>query len=784
MGTIIAASGDPVPNPHAILKGIVILSVSILGMDKEPSSNERLAVYSHTPISPLFVLAPLAGIVVIVLLVRVRLRQYKRGVAFVRTSDLVWAALPTLTLAWACAWCTLGLMTADPSTVIRLVVVCVAASIVALWREEFLGRLEQPETLGIKTSGSALRVAKNLLCLAIATGCSFLALETPWNAMLNELPAVSVTLECALVGLAIVGCYLLAQRHGGGGMVAVASAVGIGLAQYFLALFKGAAILPSDVLGIGTAVAVSQNYTYYVSSTALDGIRYGVLAGMALSLARRKPNRANPLFSTTRKANAGVLRDSSSSGASGSLRGRLGSVLVRGGCGVLALVACVALFTMPSYRNDFGIYIPDYWWALNRYSEYGFLPTFASAVQDLPIAVPDGYTDEEAEATEASYVQLQQEADTETDHADASAQFEQLKPSIVAIMNESYSDLSIFNELGGAYQGSSLVTEPPEGTLACGNLAVSVLGGGTCNSEFEFLTGTSMSFVGDGKYPYTLYNFSEAPSLARQLHELGYRTTAIHPNKASNWNRDRVYAQMGFDATQFEDDFEGSEQYHTGTSDAETYRHVLDLLQTGDEPQFVFDITMQNHSGYDTGKIPESDRVNLELPDLDDATADQVREYLACINESNRALEEFLGKLQEMDRPVVVVFFGDHQPLFTPQLNDAYFPDEEGVTHAERTHQTTYLVWTNYQVAGSSDGTGMATEETSASQLAAQALWHIGVPLTNYQEAVLGASQSLPALNTIGYLSTDGTWYPTSETNQTMNDLARIEYLEFARSVE
>lgn len=761
-------------------------------------------MYSHTPISPLFALVPVAGLLALVLLAHVRLRQRRRGAAFVRTSDLVWAALPALALVWASVWCAVGLMTAEPSAVVQFATVCVAASLVALWREELLGRLEEPAALGLKTSGSLLRALKNLLCLAIATRCSFLALETPWNAIVSELPAVSVALEYALLGLAIAGCYLLAQRHGGGGLVAVTAAVGIGLAQYFLALFKGAAILPSDVLGIGTAVAVSQNYTYSISSTALGGIRYGILAGMALSLARRRPKRRNPLFPAAEATDVAAPKGGAMQGPYPTPRGRVVTAVACSACGAAALVACVVLFTVPSYRDDFGVYIPDYWWALNRYSEYGFLPTFASAVQDLPITMPDGYSDESARELEASYVQAQQESNATTGHAEATEQFERLRPSIVAIMNESFCDLSDFDQLGGVYQGPEFLTTGTDDALAKGSLAVSVLGGGTCNTEFEFLTGTSMRFVGDGKYPYTLYDFSTAPSLARQLADLGYHTTALHPNKAANWNRDRVYAQMGFESTQFEESFEGEEEYHTGISDEVTYEHVLDILRSSNEPQFVFDVTMQNHSGYDTGKIPEQDKVDLDLPALDDTTAAEVDEYLACVNESDRALGEFLAALRQLDRPVVVVFFGDHQPLFTPQVNDAYFPDEnDDLAHSERTHQTSYLVWANYEVAGAAQEAGAAEKNaaqstaegdaagaaasssaTSASQLAARTLWLIGAPLTDYQEAVLGAGQQVPALNAIGYLTADGTWHPTSEPNQTMTDLASIEYLDFARTVE
>lgn len=716
-------------------------------------------MYSTDVLSPLFSLLVVCTMAIqaflLVLRVHARHRVDDGARSGLPASTVAWWVLPLATSAFVLVWCARGLLTCQPQDLALFCLACIGASALMLWREPLLNRIEKNTC----PRDRAIVAAKNVVCLAAATALAALALETPWNAMVWQLPALSVALELALVGLVVVGGYFLAQGHGAGGLAGVVAATGIGLAQYFVALFKGAAILPSDVLGLGTAVAVSQNYTYTLSGTALGAITLAVCAGAVLSLARRLPAHK----ATSRKH-------------------RALPALLRSAAGVLCLVGCVALFVCPSYRNTFGIYISDYWWALNCYSQTGFLPTFASAVQDLPIAVPDGYSDEAAAQLTDEYAQRQLQADSiEPATQEASQQFQETKPSIVVIMNESFCDLSVFDQLGGTYDGPTYLTTQTGDVVSRGSLAVSVLGGGTCNTEFEFLTGTSMQFVGNGKYPYTLYDFSSAPSLARQLDQLGYHSTAIHPNKATNWNRNRVYDQLGFDDMQFEDSFQGSPRYHNGVSDAATYTHILDILETRDQPQFVFDVTMQNHSGYDTGNIPAADRVDVEPPQLDGQTIEQLDEYLACVNESDRALAAFVDRLRYLDRPVVLVFFGDHQPFFTPQISSTYYPDDDAVTQAQRTHQTCYLVWANYDVAGSAqDGT---TQATSASTLAAQTLHQVGAPLTDYQQAMLAGTRELPQLNALGYQTADGQWHPSDEPNATLSDLASISYLNFARKV-
>lgn len=149
---------------------------------------------------------------------------------------------------------------------------------------------------------------------------------------------------------------------------------------------------------------------------------------------------------------------------------------------------------------------------INTYVARGWIPSFSIMVQNLAIPEPDDYTAESAQAAEeelATRYDATRGASAEC--AAAAAQFDSEKPTVIAIMNETFADLSIYKGLNAGYAGPTYYNNLA-GALQRGSLAVSVLGGGTCNTEFEFLTGNSLGFIGGNKYPYTLYDFGNVAS--------------------------------------------------------------------------------------------------------------------------------------------------------------------------------------------------------------------------------------------------------------------------------
>lgn len=713
--------------------------------------------------SPLTVIPLAALAAAIVLLVRALRREARP-----RPAQLGWTAVPIVALTAVAVLCCLGLYQGGPLELVALDAAALVAVAAALGRGPARSRLT---AWGEARGWSAARTHALLALVALlaCTALAFLAVEVPYNYELLGMGPQYALIQGLIILVALAALHFVFQRHGAGMAVGVGLCFVIGLAQFFVASFKSAAILPNDLFVLGTAAAVSGGYTYAIGGGVALGLACLLLACAVGSL---------------------VTPDAAGASRARRVAGNLG-------CAAVLLAALAVGVTVPSYFDDLGVQM-KYWYSLDYYRKQGFLTSFIAVAQDLPIDEPEGYTEGGASELEASYVARYDEGSgSSEERAAAEEQFAQERPSVVCIMNESFSDLSELDGQSWGYDGPAFYNSVDD-ALARGSLDVSVLGGGTCNTEFEFLTGVPLAYIGDGKYPYSLYDLSEAPSLARQFAELGYQTTAMHPNYASNWNRDRVYEALGFDEFLDIDDFAGAEYYHSGVSDAATYDKCLELLEGSDEPQFIFDVTMQNHSGYDQNNVGDVKQYHVDgMSDYDNA---RLSEYLACIDESDRALEEFLDELEALDRPVVVVFFGDHQPALSTILEAAVSGeqvydeagnavgggtgggnaagDEEATLE---TYQATYLIWANYDVAGRA--TTGDRHDSCPSYLGAIMTDLIGAPLTDFQKAQLAIAEEMPALSLLGYELPDGSWESTAdggEPPQVYDDLAQISYLEFA----
>lgn len=196
-----------------------------------------------------------------------------------------------------------------------------------------------------------------------------------------------------------------------------------------------------------------------------------------------------------------------------------------------------------------------------------------------------------------------------------------------------------------AHRNAGILANAIAGAAVLACIVSNVNGGGTTNTEFELLTGCSMANFGPGVYPYTVYDLSRAEGLPRQFSALGYATTAMHPQIGTNWNRVNAYSDLGFDRFLTIDDFEGSDTLRGHVTDRATYDKVLDVLASGSGPQFIFDVTMQNHSGYDTGLLGEEDTTHLSIDGADDPLVD---EYVSLIRHSDEDLEYFIERLREL----------------------------------------------------------------------------------------------------------------------------------------
>ena len=612
-------------------------------------------------------LIPLAACIAYVFLARRYARMRAAAHGGVPRSSWLWSMPAPLTLVFLAVWGFLGLIEDGSAAVVCAISASIiaAAGLVSLRRDELWQRYDD------LASGQLKRV-----CVGLVVGilvCALLVIEVPFNSYMPFGGPSFFWLEMLIAGLLMLAFYYLGQRHASCCVIPLLFFFIIGFAQGFIKRFKNAGILPTDLFALGTAAAVSNEYVFSFNDQTLLGITFAVCAIALLSLVRPAAPHGEH---TARYVCANLGR-------------ALGAMLL--------LAAIVLVPNYASLRDEQRVY----WFSIDYYQSQGFLPTFIAIAQDMPIKRPAGYSDDNALATMRQHADsYRAHAQADKGHVQAAKQFEELKPSIVVVMNESFSDLSLYDGMHAGYPGPQFFKTGLDDALARGKLNVSVIGGGTCNTEFEFLTGNSLSFIGTGKYPYSIYDLSNIDALAMHIRGLGYRTCAIHPNWPSNWYRDKIYPQFGFDQFLSIDDFGGIpnvevdrqtpnephfEVFHSGVSDAGTYDMVLKMLEEQDDPLFFFDVTMANHGSYDQDNIPAEYQQHYHVTDHEGEASDEsVNEYLACIERSDDDLRDFVTRLKELERPVVLVFFGDHQPAFSGEFNDFWYTDEPADAHARR----------------------------------------------------------------------------------------------------
>lgn len=622
--------------------------------------------------------------------------------------DIVGAVLCALFAAFFVAYAACGLV--DAPWFATALAVCALSGCAAA----FLARSGRSDR-----AREAWRLARPIVVL-LAVPVGFYLMERPWNGQLFSMDPYYAALNLCVLGALFAIVYATGQRTRGAVVLFLAACLLAGVANHFVILFKGQPIVPADLFALSTAASVGGGYTFALDARLLEALAVFAVASTAVAYVPK-------VAATPRRA------------------------VANGAC-ALALAGCFGWWMGSSNIEEAYACTVDVWGVKESYAEQGSALCFLKRVQDLSPARPEGYDADDVAALLGS---LGGRAPEASDAAEA--------PTVVAIMNETFSDLSRYPGLAGTDARPAHYYEIAAEALEAGDAYASALGGGTCNSEFEFLTGSSMGHLGGGVYPYVLYDLDGAESLVSYFDALGYGTHAIHPAESTNWRRDRVYEQLGFDEFSDEGAFADAETLRGLTTDRATYDYVLDLLEADESPQFIFDVTLQNHGGYDVGGL--SDELAVSVPLGDGSTSSELDEYASVIRQADRDLAYLVDHLNALDRPVVLCFFGDHQPGFSDWLfeatHDGAAADDLGLEAVQERYTVPYLIWANdaARAQGAHGPDGGADERTSLNYLGSKLVEAAGLPTTSYQRFLLAVREAIPAINLNGFLTADGTWH-------------------------
>lgn len=628
------------------------------------------------------------------------------------------------------------------------------------------------DKLDLAVDGSKSIVLDAVLIVA-ATLIADIALEFPSNIAVWNMKPVPFLIDMVIaLGLVAVP-FLVSSGRTLASKIMCVVLFAIGIAEYTVLQFKNLPIQPGDLFALGTAAAVGANTTSGYTLTVGTGCMYGIAALIAslilISLTSRDRKR---IVEANGEQAACSIWAADGENADGLAKRAIGYRIV----GWVLFALFIGQFTIP-YANGLGISVYT-WKPIPSYQDNGFLSSFVSTAQLMIPQKPKGYSKQAADKTVNELASRYDEENGEGSAAKAASdQYSQQKPNIVVVMNETFSDLSIYDSIKDAgYDGPQYLKSLYPDSILHGTLQVSAMGGGTCNSEFETLTGNSMAFIGSGVYPYETYNMN-IDNLVSQLKGQGYDTHAIHPAAGSNWNRDGVYSAFGFDTFDDEATFTGATRFRNRIDDASTYSKTLEYLNGSDTPQFIFDVTLMGHSGYETGLVPEDKRVNCTVDGLDEKNQNKLNEYLATSNEEDAQLKTLIDGIKKSKKPTIVLFFGDHQPA----LSEAIGGESDDIVQTEMQWQTCYTMWANYDVAGSVKGTEL---DTSTSYLSALLCHEAGIPMTDRQKAAYLLMEDVPKINVVGaYLAKnskhDGEWENVDAAVVNSESMKTLSYLQY-----
>ncbi len=404
----------------------------------------------------------------------------------------------------------------------------------------------------------------------------------------------------------------------------------------------------------------------------------------------------------------------------------------------------------------------------------GFFATYLMDLQYLVVPKPEGYSVEKAQA-------LIKEAGLDygaTAHADQKPVY----PTILVIMDEAFSDLSVLGEFETNEDPMPFVHSLQQGAenTVTGNLAVSVKGGNTANTEFEFLTGCTMAFLPEGSIPYQQYLMKPMPdALPHALKAYGYTSTAIHPYRAAGWNRTSAYPRMGFDKMLFEESFTAPVWIRDYISDQSSFEKLIELYEAGkgNGPQLLFNVTMQNHGGYGESydNFPEA----IKAEGLGSPTLDR---YLSLIRITDEELRKLVSYFENETEPVAIVFFGDHQPndaVVSPILDaNGKRADNLSEEDEQKRYLVPYVIWANYDIPEQSGA------DTSANYLATETLKVLGVPCTDYEAFLLWEKLLFPVLSDRQMTKANGEVTRAQEHKDETLDYRTVQYYELLDSAE
>lgn len=388
---------------------------------------------------------------------------------------------------------------------------------------------------------------------------------------------------------------------------------------------------------------------------------------------------------------------------------------------------CIHVSTTDSLANKFSRALgdtPSMWDSVYDAQRNGPLVAFTRQLNPKIMDKPSNYSEETMKKVAARY---QKEAET----INASRTNNLTDSTVVYVLSESFSDPSRVPGLKTNKDSMPNIRKIKAGTTS-GLMLSSGYGGGTANLEYMGLSGLSMAnFESSLSSPYQQLVPSQhwTPTI-NQLWGAPANSLGYHPYESSMYSRATNYKKFGFshfytltgpDVIKYQDKIDESPY----VSDKSSYDSALEGIKSGKTNKFIQIITMQNHMPYH--EWYENNDYTAESTTgtpLGDDEQQSIETYQKGVEITDQATQEFLNELDALDKPVTVVFYGDHLP-------GIYSSASEDGNNSLALHLTDYFIWSNK--ASSSQGNKASDAAYSSPNFfVAQAADHMNAKVSPY----------------------------------------------------
>ena len=367
---------------------------------------------------------------------------------------------------------------------------------------------------------------------------------------------------------------------------------------------------------------------------------------------------------------------------------------------------------------------PSMWDSVYDAQRNGPLVAFTRQLNPKVMIKPENYSEETMKEVAARYTK-----EAKKINADRSANM--TDSTVIYVLSESFSDPSRVPGLKVNKDSMPKIREIKQNTTS-GLMLSSGYGGGTANLEYMGLSGLSMAnFDSSLTSPYQQLVPSEhwTPTI-NQMWGAAKNSIGLHPYESSMYSRATNYKKFGFshfytltgpDVISHQDKIDDSPY----VSDEATYQSTLEEVRKTKSNQFLQVITMQNHMPYhDWYKHNDFKASSTTGKPLKDDEKESIETYQKGASLTDGATAGFLSELDKLDKPVTVVFYGDHLPGI---YSSASADDDNSLA----LHQTDYFIWSN-KASGTQGNKIDNAEYSSPNFFVAQAAEHMDAKVSPY----------------------------------------------------